>query len=819
MSLSLKKWLSFLNKLFGFRGSRSSRKTPVRRVICRLEELESRLTPSNTGTIHLTDVTATVVEETHYPSKQVVYAYGNQLQDGFYDVEVVAPGGKSGSGADKVLGISDPNSPVQVVGGHFVFDTGATGVDWETGPQGTAFNVWDEVISTGNTNGNPAANSTGYDDTNNPGGEYQVVLAVHVNGETADQEFAQFSGNNGLTKSKNFKVGSFTTLGTSISTTATIQPTGDTVNDTTFPPGPSEPLGSTATDTATVIDENGNPITVGTVTFHFFQNGVEVGTGTPVSLVGSDGTVTDPTVEGPLGAGSYYFTASYTDGTTYDSSDSSQEPFFIPMSNPTLTTQASSNTDTLPSDGSQVQLTDTATLSGAYLAAGGTITFSLYYNGGSGTSYTDVHDYNANVVAGPGIPTDANGNGTYSSDTYTLKTDGTTVAGNYYWSATYTPFSGDPNNNGAIHDGSTDTNEQVTINPATPSIVTQASPAITLGTTAPTISDQIVMSGAYFPTGNVNVKLTLTTASGTTTVKTDSFAAANGTVTENYPLPSDGSAAAGTYTWSVSYDGDGNNNSAVDEGGTAEQTVVTPATPSIVTTSNPTGTVTFVGTAIPVTDSAVVSGGYYETGSLVFTLTGPGGFSYTQTDTLHGNDTYTASTTLPATMAMGTYTWTVTYAGDANNNPANDQGDSAEQFTVSRSLNRTQGYWKTHGTNAPGGQANMWPVSSISIGGVTYTEQEAIDIMNASTNGNAISSLFQQLVAYKLNVLSHFATPTADQAAAAADADALIAQATGGHKLTVSGGVLNYVVKPSSTLGQAMVNDSNILTAFNQSGV
>src|SRR5207302_2327688 len=41
----------------------------------------------------------------------------------------------------------------------------------------------------------------------------------------------------------------------------------------------------------------------------------------------------------------------------------------------------------------------------------------------------------------------------------------------------------------------------------------------------------------------------------------------------------------GTYTWSVSYAGDGNNNGAVDQGGAAEQTVVSPANPTIVTTA------------------------------------------------------------------------------------------------------------------------------------------------------------------------------------------------------------------------------------------
>ena len=71
----------------------------------------------------------------------------------------------------------------------------------------------------------------------------------------------------------------------------------------------------------------------------------------------------------------------------------------------------------------------------------------------------------------------------------------------------------------------------------------------------------------------------------------------------------------------------------------------------------------------------MLSGGYFSGGSLVFTLTGPGGFVYTQTDPVSGNGTYTASTTLPTTGTVaGTYTWSVTYGGDANNRTVTDQG-------------------------------------------------------------------------------------------------------------------------------------------------
>jgi hypothetical protein len=49
------------------------------------------------------------------------------------------------------------------------------------------------------------------------------------------------------------------------------------------------------------------------------------------------------------------------------------------------------------------------------------------------------------------------------------------------------------------------------------------------------------------------------------------------------------------------------------------------------------------------TDSAIFSAGFFPTGSIVFTLSGPGGFAFTETDTVTGNGTYTANATLAAT--------------------------------------------------------------------------------------------------------------------------------------------------------------------------
>jgi hypothetical protein len=58
------------------------------------------------------------------------------------------------------------------------------------------------------------------------------------------------------------------------------------------------------------------------------------------------------------------------------------------------------------------------------------------------------------------------------------------------------------------------------------------------------------------------------------------------------------------------------------------------------------------------TDSAIFSAKFFPTGSIVFTLTGPGGFSFTETETASGNGTGPVA---------GAYVWAVSYSGDGNN--------------------------------------------------------------------------------------------------------------------------------------------------------
>ena len=112
---------------------------------------------------------------------------------------------------------------------------------------------------------------------------------------------------------------------------------------------------------------------------------------------------------------------------------------------------------------------------------------------------------------------------------------------------------------------------------ANPTITTTASTAITLGTTAPTLSDSAVLANGYFPTGNLVFTLTGPGGLLVHPARRRSPAPATPpTPPPAAPLATTGTAA-GAYTWSVAYGGDVNNNAATDQGGTAEQTVVSPA--------------------------------------------------------------------------------------------------------------------------------------------------------------------------------------------------------------------------------------------------
>jgi hypothetical protein len=416
-------------------------------------------------------------------------------------------------------------------------------------------------------------------------------------------------------------------------------------------------------DSAT-LDNGFNP--TGTITFTLFYNGGSTAIDTEMATVTGNGTYTTPTgfplpTSGTV-TGTYQWVASYsgdTNNTAVSDGDPASEQVTVNAATPTLTTDPSPLTVTLGTATPPI-LTDTADLENGYNPTG-TITFALFYNGGT----TPVRTEMVTVTA----------NGSYTTPTgFTLPSSGS-VAGTYQWVAVY---SGDDNNT-EVGESNPEA-EKVEITQATPTLITTASPStVPLPVAGGTLTDSADLEGGFNPTGSID--FTLTGPGGFSYTQTDTVTG-NGTYTATLPTAL---TTAGTYTWIAIYEGDDNNAAVDDQGGAAEQTIVGSASPTLVTLASPNMTLpTGPPGTVTLKDLAFLSGAQSPTGSIVFTLTGPGGFSYTQPDTVNGNGTYRASTTLPTSgMVAGTYTWTAQYGGDANNIPASDQGGAAEQTIVS----------------------------------------------------------------------------------------------------------------------------------------
>ena len=74
----------------------------------------------------------------------------------------------------------------------------------------------------------------------------------------------------------------------------------------------------------------------------------------------------------------------------------------------------------------------------------------------------------------------------------------------------------------------------------------------------------------------------------------------------------------------------------------------------------------------------------------------------------------------------------------------------------------TQGYWKNH--------ASAWPVSSLTLGTVTYTKPQLLSILGTPAVGNGLIVLSHQLIATKLNIANGAIATGISSTVASADA-------------------------------------------------
>jgi hypothetical protein len=183
------------------------------------------------------------------------------------------------------------------------------------------------------------------------------------------------------------------------------------------------------------------------------------------------------------------------------------------------------------------------------------------------------------------------------------------------------------------------------------------------------LTDSALLAGGIAPTGSLTFTLNFGGIVDTETVPVSG----NGTYTTPVGYTP---FQVGTYTWTALYNGDTNNSPASDTGKTQ---VVNQATPGISTV--PGGPVA-QGSFKPLLDTAILSGGFNETGTLVFMLRDPSSVVVdTETVPVNGNGTYTTPVGFVASVA-GTYQWTASYSGDVNNTAANSPFGSEPQMVT-----------------------------------------------------------------------------------------------------------------------------------------
>jgi len=443
-----------------------------------------------------------------------------------------------------------------------------------------------------------------------------------------------------------------------------------TLPTTPNPTGPSA-IGAVLNDSATVTGGY-NP--TGSVTFKLYgpadptcANGAIL---TQIVTLSSGSASTSPGFT-TTAVGTYEWTAHYGGDTNNNTADSGcgAEAVVINPNAPSVTTTLVPATSPVALGASAY---DTATIVGGYNPTG-TISYGVYSNSTCTTlvaNLTPTPTPTANALVAGVAP---------NSKSYTF-----TSAGTYYFQAAY---SGDGNNTGPV--SSACTSEIIVVNPRTPSVTTTLVPAtspVALGASA---YDTATIVGGYNPTGTISYGLYSDPAC--------SVLVANLTPTPNALVA--GAApnsigytftSAGTFYFQAAYSGDTNNTGPVSSGCQSEIIVVNKKTPSIATqTSSTTG---LIGVPMTVGDTATFYGAYNPTGSVSFTLYGPNSCTTPaglsgSAGILNGSAIF-SSASLPSVtwtpLAIGTYYWIASYAGDVDNTGFTTScGDAHEQIVVS----------------------------------------------------------------------------------------------------------------------------------------
>jgi hypothetical protein len=496
--------------------------------------------------------------------------------------------------------------------------------------------------------------------------------------------------------------------------------------------GGTAPVGGTATTTATVTDQNGNPVSG--VRVDFTVTGANAQTGFAYTDSSGNAVFT------------YTGTNVGTDSITAAVQSIMSSPvtwtWTAKAATPTTTTTqlaAGTTTGTAITVPAGTAVTDTATLSGTNAAtATGTITYNVY----SDNACTKlVSTGAAQKITAPGTPP--------PSAPVTL-----TAAGTYYWTASY---SGDASNLASVSPCAGEGGESETVTAAQTTLATSlaggtATPGVAITVPAGTpVTDSATLTGAVASgaTGTVTYNV-YTDDTCTTLVKAGSAEK----ITTPGVLPASAPVTlttTGTYYWTASYSGDASNLASASNCGTERLTVGTAATTLATSLSggNATpGTAITVPQGTAVTDSATLAGTAASgaTGTVTYNV-----YSDSKcTALVNGGSAEKITTpgTLPASAAVtltgtGTYYWTASYSGDANNQ-ASVSACGSETETVSAVAQPT-----TLATSLSGGGKTGTQISVTA--GTAVTDSATVSGTNAATaTGTVTYNVYSDIACTKL---------------------------------------------------------------------
>ena len=214
---------------------------------------------------------------------------------------------------------------------------------------------------------------------------------------------------------------------------------------------------------------------------------------------------------------------------------------------------------------------------------------------------------------------------------------------------------------------------------ASPTLSTSASAGVVIGGS---VHDTGTIAGGDSPGGTITFRLY--GPNDSSCANTPAFTSSAVSVSGNgsYESGNVAPATAGTYRWTASYSGDLNNDAVSTACNAAnESVVVSKASPGL-TTSASDG----IMLGGQVHDTATLSGASSPGGTVSFRLYGPNDAgcanapAFTDTVSIAGNGSYDSGSLTPT--QAGTYRWTTSYSGDANNNAVSTACNDANESVV-----------------------------------------------------------------------------------------------------------------------------------------